>query len=169
MLGERSHVVIRKAKAADAPALSDVFAESWRQAYRGIIPHLHLETMIRKRGPEWWANAVRSDDGLLVVEAAGHVGGYSTWGAARARGWAQAEVYELYVAPVYQGLGFGELLFEASRHRLETRRLRGLLVWALAENKSATDFYWRRGGCPALRSFDRFGAVKLEKIGFLWT
>ncbi len=169
MLGARSPVVVRKPKAADSQALSEVFSESWRYAYQGIIPHLHLETMIRKRGPDWWANAVRSQDGILVLEVNGRVSGYATWGAARVRGSSEGEIYELYLAPTHQGLGFGELLFEASRHLLETRRLRGLLVWALAENTSAVGFYWRRGGRPAVRSFDRFGKVKLEKIGFTWS
>ncbi len=168
MLGARSHAVVRKAEARDPQALAGVFSESWRHAYRGIIPHLHLEAMIRKRGPGWWSNAITSGEGLLVLETGGAVGGYATWGAARARGQSEGEIYELYLAPTYQGLGFGELLFESCRHRLETRRARGLLVWALLDNTPAIDFYWRRGGRPALRAFDRFGKVKLEKIGFTW-
>jgi ribosomal protein S18 acetylase RimI-like enzyme len=169
MLGAKSHVVIRKAGQADSNALSEVFKDSWRQAYRGVIPHLHLEAMIRKRSPEWWAHAIRSGEGILALEACGRVGGYATWGPARIRGAGEGEIYELYITPTYQGLGFGELLFEAARHRLEVRRLRGLLVWALVENEPATAFYWRRGGRPALRSHDRFGKIKLEKAGFVWT
>lgn len=169
MLGARSQVVVRRAKASDAEPLALVFSESWRQAYRGIIPHLHLESMIRKRGTEWWANAVKAREGILLIEVGRQVCGYTTWGNSRIRGSSEGEIYELYLTPAHQGLGFGELLFEASRHVLETRRMRGLLVWVLADNGPAVDFYWRRGGRPTLRSHDRFGRAKLEKIGFTWS
>lgn len=159
---------MRRAKSADAKALAQVHADSWRHAYRGIIPHLHLESMVRKRGPEWWSRAVRSGENILVVEVASTIGGYATFGPARMRGGLEGEVYELYLNPVHQGLGLGELLFETCRHNLEERRLRGLLVWALLANTPAIDFYWHRGGRPIARAFDRIGGKKLEKIGFAW-
>lgn len=168
MLGSSSQVAIRKAKVSDATALAEVFAQSWRPAYRGVIPHLHLETMIQRRGREWWQNALRSGESILVVEVCGEVAGYATWGVSRTRGAHQGEIYELYLLPDYQGLGFGEHLFEACRHQLDLRKLKGLIVWALFENTPAIDFYWRRGGRPIGRTFDKIGGAKLEKIAFAW-
>ena len=52
MLGSGSKVCVRNGKPADAKALSRIFKEAWQLAYRGIIPHLHLESMIRQRTPE---------------------------------------------------------------------------------------------------------------------
>jgi hypothetical protein len=43
---ETDVVHIRPARLKDATALPDVYAEAWRGAYRGIIPHLSLERMI---------------------------------------------------------------------------------------------------------------------------
>lgn len=168
MLGSRSQVRVRRGRPSDATALAQVFRESWQLAYRGIIPHLHLESMIRRRGPEWWASAVRSGDNILVLEVGREIAGYATWGAARGRSQYQGEIYELYLAPVYQGLGFGEILFEACRHAMDERRLRGLICWALANNTPAIDFYWRRGGRPIAKAYDRIGGAKLEKIAFAW-
>jgi ribosomal protein S18 acetylase RimI-like enzyme len=168
MLGARSEIKIRKGRASDAESIAETFRGSWQQAYRGIIPHLHLENMIRRRGPEWWANVIRSGDGLLVLEVSGAVAGYATLGLARTRGPYQGEIYELYVAPTYQGLGFGEHLFEACRDGLDRRRLKGLIVWALIANTMATDFYWRRGGRPVAQTFERIGGAKLEKVAFAW-
>ncbi len=169
MLGSSSQVRVRRGKPADAEALAEVFRESWQTAYRGIIPHLHLESMIRRRGPEWWANALRSGDSTFVLEVGGEVAGYATWGSARSRGAYQGEIYEIYLAPSYQGLGFGELLFEACRHALDERRVKGLICWALSENTPAIDFYWRRGGRPIAKAFDRIGGAKLEKVAFAWS
>ena len=169
MLGSSEHVRVRSAKSADAAALAAVFRQSWTQAYTGIIPHLHLETLMRKRGEDWWSGAIRSGDNILVLQVGTETAGYATCGAARAQSPYQGEIYEIYLAPLYQGLGFGELLFESCRNELDGRQLKGLIVWALAENAAALDFYWRRGGRPVARTFDRIGRARLEKIAFGWS
>lgn len=168
MLGSGSKVNVRSGRAGDAATLSKLFADSWLFAYRGIIPHLHLDSMVRQRTPEWWRSAVRTGDSTLVLELAGKVVGYATLGSARQRGPFQGEIYELYLDPHCQGLGLGEHLFEASRHALDMRKLKGLVVWALLDNTPACDFYWRRGGRPVANAFTRIGKVKLEKIAFTW-
>lgn len=168
MLGSPSKVRIRNARAGDAEALACIFKDSWQLAYRGMIPESHLDRLIRRRDADWWRAAVRSAERVLVMEVGGKVAGYATYGAARSRGASQGEIYEIYLAPVYQGLGFGEHLFEACRHMLDLRRLKGLVVWALIDNDAACSFYWRRGGRPKTSTFEAFGTRKLEKVAFTW-
>jgi ribosomal protein S18 acetylase RimI-like enzyme len=168
MLGSGSKVCVRGGKAADAAALARVFRDSWLFAYRGIIPHLHLDSLIRQRTAEWWRSAVRSGDSILVLEHEGKLVGYATFGSARQRGSFQGEIFELYLDPVCQGVGFGEHLFEGSRHALDMRKLNGLIVWALLDNTPACDFYWRRGGRPIASAFTKIGGAKLEKVAFAW-
>jgi ribosomal protein S18 acetylase RimI-like enzyme len=163
-----AEIRVRKGIPRDAEALAGVFRDSWELAYRGIIPHLHLETMIRRRDKSWWASAVKGSEGLLVLEVAGVTAGYVTYGRSRGRSKLQGEIYELYLAPSHQGLGFGEHLFEAARHALDERRLNGLVVWALKDNTAAADFYRRRGGRPFAKSVDKIGGAKLEKIAYAW-
>lgn len=168
MLSSRSEVIVRNAKVADAARLSAVFRDSWQNAYAGIIPHESLEGMMRRRNAVWWRSQIRAGEPILVLEVAGKIGGYATAGIARARGIHQGEIYELYLAPTYQGLGLGEHLFEACRYRLDSRRLKGLVVWALVQNAAAIDFYERRGGRPVGRVYERFGKTKLEKVALGW-
>ena len=166
MIRSELKVAVRKAKVSDSEALAKIYAESWRQAYRGIIPHSHLECMIRRRGVQAWRESVRTEGHLLVLEAAGVIAGYATCGAARHGGRHKGEIYEIYLAPHYQGLGLGEYLFEGCRHQLDQRRLNGLIVWALTDNTLAADFYYRRGGRPVARSTERFGKTVLSKTGY---
>lgn len=168
MLESRASLKVRNGKPGDAKALANVFKTSWQQAYRGIIPHAHLEHMIRRRGPDWWRSSVRAGDTVLLLEWEGDVVGYATSGTARTKGPYQGEIYEIYIMPSHQGLGFGEHLFEAARAGLDARGLNGLLVWALSDNRGATDFYWRRGGRPVAKSIEQIGKAKLEKIAFAW-
>ena len=168
MLGSGSKVRVRSGKPADAAALARIFKEAWLLAYRGIIPHLHLESMVRQRSPEWWRDALKSGDSALVLEMAGTVAGYATIGNSRQRGPFQGEIYELYLDPVYQGLGLGEHLFEGCRYALDMRKLSGLIVWALLDNTAACHFYWRRGGRPIASAFTKIGGERLEKVAFAW-
>jgi len=168
MLGASAHCEIRRGNLTDASALSEVFRHTWSQAYLGIIPQSHLESMIRRRGADWWTTTIKSGNGVLVLQVGGEVAGYATLGAARVRGEYEGEIYEIYVTPTHQGLGFGERLFEACRYQLDTRQMCGLIVWALADNTTAADFYWRRGGRPVGVGFERFGPRKLKKIAYAW-
>lgn len=168
MLSPSTNVRVRRGRTSDAGALADVFSDAWHTTYRGIIPDTHLDLMVARRGPQWWRHAVRARPGLATLEVDRDVVGYSMYGASRVEGSRRGELFEIYVEPSYQGLGFGEYLFESCRHRLDLRNLRGLITWALEDNHHAIDFYWRRGGRPFAEVHDVVGGRRLKKIGFSW-
>ncbi len=168
MLTSNVSVSVRAGRISDVPALVDVFGETWRNTYTGIIPHIHLESMIKRRGRSWWRNAVRSRDGVIVLDFDDRTVGYATCGGSRGGGAYAGEIYELYLRPEYQGLGFGEYLFEACRYALDRRSLRGMVIWCLAENERAHMFYRSRGGWPVASCYERLGGARLEKIAFGW-
>ena len=168
MLRSPSTVQIRAARPSDAQHLAVVFKDSWTLAYTGILPHDTLAQIVAKREATWWAAALKASEPILAMEVGGTMAGYATCGAARARSRAQGEIYELYLDPIHQGLGFGEHLFEACRNRLDERGLKGLLVWALVDNAQACHFYWRRGGRPVGSTTETFGRSRLEKVAFAW-
>lgn len=169
MISSRTGIIVRTAKTADSARLAAVCQDSWRHAYAGIIPHSDLTNILSRRDATWWRSRIKAGEHVLVVEVAGTIGGYATSGPARSRGAYQGEIYELYLGPVFQGLGLGEYLFEAARYRLDQRRLPGLIVWALAGNEGAIDFYRRRGGKHVARIHERFGATRLEKVALGWS
>ena len=159
---------VRSAEAGDAEALARVHERAWRLAYAGIIPHAHLRAMVGRRDEAWFERNINGSDATLALEAGGAVAGYATLGRSRTFARPEGEIYELYLAPEYQGLGFGERLFDAARDRLRRRGLRGLLVWALTDNVAACDFYRARGGKRTARGFERFGKTVLEKTAYCW-
>ena len=63
----------------------------------------------------------------------------------------------------------GEKLFDGARRRLAELRLKGLLVWALADNDAACSFYLRLGGKPVAEGAESFGEVSLRKVAFAWS
>ena len=168
MLGASLDVQVRRARIADAPELAEIFAGSWRTTYRGVIPHNHLENMIRRRGTARWRSSIRAGEMVLLIEYEGKNVGYATCGTARSRGRTRARSTKFTCCPTIRASVSENILFEACRYRLDERRLKGLIVWALAENAGAVNFYWQLGGRPLVSSYERIGGVRLEKIAFAW-
>lgn len=162
-------VDIRKAEPRDADAIADVHQAAWRGAYQGIIPHRALNTMIGRRGPQWWAHAIRRATSILVVEVGGKVAGYATIGRNRAKELSQqGEIYELYLKPECQGIGLGTRLFAAARARLLAHGMKGLVVWALEDNVGALGFYTGAGGRDVAEGVEVFDQKALRKVAFIW-
>lgn len=160
-------ILIRDAQAEDATALAALHAASWRYAYRGVLPALALERMIARHGPDWWARLARGVPPPLVLCFDGRIAGYAQIGRNRS-GATGGEIYELYLAPEFHGLGFGRRLFEAARAALRAHGLEGLTVWALDENAIARRFYEALGGEPAGRGETWYGGKRIATVGFHW-
>ena len=157
---------IRAAMPTDAPALAAVHEASWREAYAGVLPPRALMGFINRRGLGWWVRTVRHA-GVLVLEVGGEVAGYATFGRNRTGALPQGgEVYELYLAPEYQGLGFGRRLLTAALDRLEHVGAPGAVVWSIEENERAMAFYRACGGRDIAEGTERFDDKVLNKVAF---
>jgi ribosomal protein S18 acetylase RimI-like enzyme len=158
---------IRRALGSDADAIADVHDAAWRTSYRGLIPGRELERLISRRGPAWWRKAISRGSNLLVLDFDDSVAGYVSYGRNRAPGIPyRGEIFELYLSPEHQGLGFGSRLFRAARRNLSAHGLGSVIVWALADNEAAVDFYQRMGGRIVRRSQERFGDQDRERVAF---
>lgn len=158
---------IRRARGSDAEAIAETQDVSWRDAYRGVIPGVELERMIARRGPRWWSAAIAKGTGLLVLTNDKQVVGYATYGRNRVPSMPYSgEIFEIYLRPELQGLGFGRDLFSAARRELAEHGCLSTIVWALAANDKALAFYRRLGGLPIRRAEERFGDDVLERVAF---
>lgn len=162
-------IEIRRAKAADANAVAETHDEAWRAAYQGIIPGVELDKLISRRGPVWWDSAIRKGSRISILAFGDKIAGYANYGRNRARSLDyDGEIYELYLRPAYQGLGFGRQLFAAARRDLAQSGMKSLVVWALSDNEPAVQFYRALGGRAVARSSERFGNRTLDKVAFAW-
>lgn len=160
---------IRFAEPEDAAALASIHAAAWQGAYAGIIPFRSLGRMIGRRAAPWWETAISRRAAILVIEFDGAPIGYATLGRNRTSAIeAGGEIYEIYLKPEHQGLGFGSRLFAAARDLLTERGMRGLVVWALADNEAALRFYASLGGVDVAEGSEIFEDVTLRKLAFRW-
>ena len=164
---QQTALCVRQAKACDIAGLMDVHQAAWLHAYRGIIPGRELSRMVHHRGPAWWRAHLRHKSGLLVADYEDTVAGYVSYGRARMRAApSSGEIFELYLLPEFQGLGFGRRLFRAAQADLKRFGYASLVVWALADNELATGFYRALGGTEAGTAPERFGPVSVERQAF---
>ncbi len=160
-------ITLRRALPGDSREIAAVHDAAWREAYRGVIPGRELERLIARRGPDWWRRAVDQGSRLLVLALHGRIGGYVSYGRNRAPALDyDGEIFELYLAPEYQGLGFGRRMFQAARDDLAANGLDRVLVWSLADNTRAVDFYRGLGGKEVRRASEIFGGERLGRIAF---
>jgi ribosomal protein S18 acetylase RimI-like enzyme len=163
-------IEIRRARSSDAVPLADTHDLAWRTAYQGIIPGPELDKLINRRGAEWWDGAIRKGSRISILQFGDTVAGYANYGRNRARSLAyDGEIYELYLRPEFQGLGYGRRLFSAVRRDLAQSGIKSLIVWALSDNTPAVAFYRALGGRPVARSGEKFGNKMLDKIAYAWS
>ena len=160
-------ITIRNAREGDAEGIAAVHDSAWRDAYRGLIPGRELERMIARRGPQWWYQAIIRGSRLLVLDFDETISGYASYGRNRVPSlYYGGEIFELYIAPEFQGLGFGKKLFEVARRDLAEHGYSSFLVWALAENERAVQFYTKLGGHKIREANERFGSESRVRTAF---
>ncbi len=160
---------IRTARPRDAAGIAGVHDAAWREAYRGIIPGRELERMISRRGPRWWTSAIRRGSNILVLDFDDQIAGYATYGRNRIRTMPyRGEIFELYLLPEYQGLGFGGRMFRAARSDLARYGCETAIVWALADNLRAVRFYEGLGGRLLRKAPEIFGGEVRERVAFVF-
>ena len=137
-------ILIRRAADADRPAIAAIHAQSWRDAYRGLLPDAlldgEIDAIMRHR---WDEQAIRDEDAVLVAERRGIVVGFcATWDGE------SAYIDNLHVLREARSQGIGRhLLAQTALHFLGMGRERAHLHVVTA-NLRARALYLALGGQP---------------------
>lgn len=124
-------------------AVSRIYEESWRFAYRGIVPQDYLDSISAGR----WARALDGSGwGSLILTEKGTPVGTACVCPSRWPDYPDfGEVVSLYLLPEYVGRGYGKALLEAAEEALADRGFRDILLWVLEDNLRARRFYEKAG------------------------
>ncbi len=137
--------------------ISKVYEDSWKFAYKGIIPQSYLDSIPTGH----WASNVDSPDwNTLVCVEDGKIVGTSSFGKSRFEqfaGW--GEIISIYLLPDYMGRGYGKALLKTAVRELRKLGLHDIFLWVLEENNVARRFYDKMGFICA----GNFGITFLEK------
>jgi len=138
-------LLIRQAVARDAAAIGAVHAQSWREAYAGIMsPRWIARVSARERTARWRRIlAGPQPEGTWVAVADGTIVGFASAGPARDDDPPRPlELWSLYLLESHQGLGIGRALVETAIGD------RPAYLNVLRDNARTIGFYRRMGFEP---------------------
>lgn len=144
-------MTVRLAELADAPAVASVQVETWRTAYRGLMPDEVLAAQSVERRTAMWQRLI-PDGGVWVALVDDEVVGFIAVGPSRDAD-AAFELYAIYVLASAAGNGLG---YELTKAALGDQP--DVIVWVLDTNVQARRFYERIG-------FSADGVTKTEMEG----
>lgn len=172
--GQLEKLAVRRARIADAPAIAQVYVDSWKRTYNGLLPHSFLDKLRRESFEKHWRRTLATRGWAFVAEYhdpnSGHgpqVVGMASGGRARRDRVGAGEIYVLYVEHSHHGLGIGRALFDACQHELAVRGLPNIFVWVLEANP-AKHFYGHLGGTVVDRSTLEIGGKVVPEIAYFW-
>lgn len=152
---------VRFADLNDAKILGYIHSESWKSAYKTIIPSSILDNISSEKREKYFRKALSEkleEDALIFSE--NDPVGFLTLGKCRDEDlnnfW--GEVWGIYLLASYWNQGIGTELINWGINELKNRGFEKISLWVLEENIIARKFYKKMG-------FKHDGTVKELSIG----
>ena len=165
-------VVIRRATVADASVIAAVRIDSWRATYRGIIPDDYLDGMKVEDSTAIWSrilSATSSAANVFVAEVDGEVLGFAAGMTLKeAKLGYDSELTAIYLEPSVQRAGIGRRLVAHVAATLASAGANNMLVWVLAENRQARQFYEMLGAELLVEQSFSWDGLDLQEAGYGW-
>jgi ribosomal protein S18 acetylase RimI-like enzyme len=163
---------IRRGTPDDAPAIANVRVDTWRSAYRGLVPDALLDGLDATEITASWRRGLESIDPTrvaFVADVGDQVVGFATGGRPRheKEGY-RGEVYALYVRDAYQGKGIGRALLREAAGELVKRGLSPIVIWTLFDNPASRGFYESLGGTVIGEKREPFEGHELHEVAYGW-
>ncbi len=145
-------VELRDATPADARAIATVLVQSWRAAYRGLLPDDVLAGLSAHDRERQWSEVLTgrpSRTGAVVAVVHDAIVGFAATGPPlipddRADP-TLGDLYALYLTPDVWRRGIGTQLHAAALDRLRSGGFSHAGLWVLDTNERALGFYISRG------------------------
>ncbi len=127
----------------DRLAISRIYEESWKFAYKDIIPESYLESIPTGC---WAPNIEKEGMNTLVLIKDGMFIGTSSYCKSRFSDFSDlGEIVSIYFLPQYIGKGYGKLLLDAVIEELGQLGFHEIFLWVLEDNLRARKFYEKAG------------------------
>jgi ribosomal protein S18 acetylase RimI-like enzyme len=164
-----STATVRPATAADADAIASVQVETWRAAYRGLMPdetvaQFNVEDR-RRMWREGLARPPRPGGATFVAELDGEIVGFASVGACRDEEDA-GELYAIYLRPTCWDKGIGRALLERAEESMRSSGFERAMLWVLDGNERGQRFYRAAGWDPDGRKLDTFQGVEVAELRY---
>lgn len=141
------NVTIRKATLEDVNTISEIYALSWKAAYKEIVLQNYLDELETTFWVEPFKSRINNNmiTAQLICENDLPVGCIS-YGRARDSKYSSfGEIFAFYLLPSHFRKGYGKKLLQAAIEDIKMQGYRDCYLWALKDNKNARAFYEKNG------------------------
>lgn len=140
---------IRPAKPDDAHILAELHVDSWKAAYKGLVPDEYLASLdYEKRTQRFRESLEHNKEETYVAEENGELVGFMTLGQCRDDDLDNkkfGEIWGIYLAQEHWRKGIGTCLCQFGEELLRKRGYSSFILWVFAKNPRARKFYEAMG------------------------
>lgn len=147
----------------DRFAISRIYEESWKFAYKDIIPQSYLESIPTGH---WVSNLDKEEMSTLVLIEDDTFIGTSSYCKSRFSDFEDfGEIVSIYLLPQYMGKGYGKYLLDAAVRELAQLGFHDIFLWVLEDNLRARRFYEKAGFTLSQNYLDdNIGGKELREV-----
>ncbi|MGE0173256.1 MAG: N-acetyltransferase family protein [Oligoflexales bacterium] len=165
-------ISVRRAKPEDAPEIANVHLNSWREAYRNILPQSYLDQLplsFKGRMNRWAEGLKEEDDITYVADTEKGIVGFAAFNGARDEELGNyGELGAIYLFERFKGKAVGYELLKRGFADLYHKQFRKGYCWVIANNPTVR-FYERCGGIANGMSKEiEIGGQKIKEIVLVW-
>ena len=139
---------IRRADVNDARILGEIHSQSWKVAYKGIVPDSVLDNINADKRQKYFEKALseKGEEDTLIFKDDKAVG-FMCIGKCRDedKDDTYGEIWGMYLLPEYWNQGIGTYLINYGLNELKSRNYKKVTLWVLEENINARKFYEKIG------------------------
>lgn len=159
---------IRTAQAGDEQNIADVIIDTWRIAYRGIVPDIFLDSLTTEKHKELFRKNIenKTETIFVLVNHNNQIVGVVSGGVDRL-GIYDCELVAIYVLPDHQKKGYGKLLFEKLIEEYKKNSFKSMIIWTFKDNKDRK-FYEILGGTLSEEKSYTFSGSEVAIVGYTW-
>jgi GNAT superfamily N-acetyltransferase len=159
---------IRLTRIEDARSISSVIANTWKVAYRGIVPDAYLDSLIIGKYEEMLGkNIANKTETIFVLEnQEQQIVGMASGGKDRL-GMYECELIAIYILPAYQKMGYGKLMFNKIIEKHKKNQYKSMIIWTFRDNRDRK-FYEVMGGVTGEEKKRSYDGVKIATVGYAW-
>jgi GNAT superfamily N-acetyltransferase len=164
-------LTVRSAVAEDADAIGRVQVETWRVAYRGLMPDeviAGFDVAARQRlWREGFARRPRPGSATFVAELEGEIVGFASVGRSRDEDVeAEGELYAIYLRPSCWDQGIGRALLERAEESMRSFGFERAMLWVMEGNERGERFYRAAGWERDNRKVDTFQGAQVSELRY---
>lgn len=166
-LREKEDYIIRFNRIEDQKYMAAIKVNGWQKTYPGIIDQEYLDNLsIEETKQRYFRSFDEYKDRVLVAVRGEEVLGYSCFDPKEKSYKYDSELVSLYIKEGEQNKGIGTALFLETAKELISRNKRNMILWVLADNTRAVNFYKNLGGIISETRQAKIGNKKYKEFGF---